>query len=75
MVNCDITIIPFQSLKEKRQAGQPPHQNGRHVFDDGYRYGIVHYSGEDSEVSRYGQVEFGYFGVCKNIPRVQSSVQ
>ena len=51
-------IVPLQGLREKRQAADP-HQNGRHVFEDGYRFGRVHYSGQDSEVSRYKWVEVG----------------
>lgn len=43
-------IMCMQSQRLKRQTGQP-HTNGRHEFLDGYLNGLVHYSGDNSDVS------------------------
>lgn len=34
----------------KRQAGQLPHIDGTHQFDNGYQYGRIYYAGGSSQV-------------------------
>ena len=48
----------FQGARQRRQTSDP-HTNGRHEFLDGYRYGSIHYSGDQSQVRKYETVCVG----------------
>ena len=47
-------IAPFvhflQGQRDRRQSSSQPQQSGKFEFLDGYHYGLIHYSGSESEV-------------------------
>jgi hypothetical protein len=44
-------IVHFlQGQRDRRQSSSQPQQSGKFEFLDGYHYGLIHYSGSESEV-------------------------
>jgi hypothetical protein len=39
-----------QGQRDRRQSSSQPQQSGKFEFLDGYHYGLIHYSGSESEV-------------------------
>ena len=46
----DSYLTQEQRERLRRQQSSDPQQSGYFEFTDGYRYGLVHYSGDESEV-------------------------